>query len=236
VPKTRIVKSDEQCTSCGNTLEADLTDDLLNKISALNLPLMNFCKDNDIYYFGIIRMGDHIELSEKLKYGTLHKINIIEKYKESINQEQALNLIEDASELHECFSNRKTILIDAIKAHFNGLYTLAIPTFFAQIEGLLREYGGLELKAKFKPTISKEKWNQYWAFHMTDNAEYFNGFIDKLYRGGQNEDSFNRNPVLHGMNVNYHSEERSLMLMLTILEIRMFIWHEQKLPELFNSI
>ena len=71
---------------------------------------------------------------------------------------------------------------------------------------------------------------------MTDNAEYFNGFIDKLYRGGQNEYSFNRNPVLHGMNVNYHSEEWSLILMLTILEIRMFIWHEQKLPELFNSI
>ena len=235
-PKARVIKSDEQCTSCGNHLEVDLTDDLLNKLSALDLPIKNFCKDNDIYYFGMIRLEDHIELLDKLKNGELNKIDIVEKYKSSINQDQALGLIDDACELHECFENRKKILVDAIQANFSCIYNLSIPTFFSQIEGLLREYGGLELKAKFKPTISKEKWNQYHAFHMTDNAEYFNGFIDKLYRGGQSEDSFNRNPVLHGMNVNYHSEERSLILMLTILEIRMFIWHEQKLPELFTNI
>lgn len=235
-PKKRIVKSDQKCTSCDSHLEQDFTDDILNKVSGLSLPIKNFCKDNDLYYFEIIRLGEHIKLSEKLQKGELNKADIVNEYKKSINKDQALGLIDDACDLHECFENRKRILVDAIKAHYSGLYTLSIPVFFSQIEGLLREYGGLELKAKFKPTIPKDKWNQYFAFNMTDNAEYFNGFIDKLYRGGQSEEAFNRNPVLHGVNVDYYSEEWSLLLLLTILEIRMFIWHEQKLPQLFNSI
>lgn len=233
IPRTRLVNTHQKCSHCEAPLHADLTEDWFNKFVSHDIPLKNFCKDNKFYYFGIMKLKEHLEVIEKLNQGTLSKSDIIEAYKVSMSEDQAIALIADGCNLHQCFEKRRKIICDAVHAHFAGLYTLSIPTFFAQIEGLLRDYGGLQLKDKFKSTIPKESWNQRLLFHVTDNAEYFNGFIELLFEGGQHDDKFNRNPILHGMNIDYHSEEWSLLLLLTILEIRLFIWYEKHTKEQF---
>jgi hypothetical protein len=225
--KERIVEVAKCCDSCGNHLQVNLSDDMMNKIASSELPLKIFCKDNDFYLFGLITVGEVMEFQEKLDSGTLTKADFINAYKERINKEVVSALIEDACQLHTAFSSRKKVLDDACDAHFNGKYTLSVPVLFSQIEGILRDIGELALKATFKSTIKKDIWDRRLLFGLTDSAGFFNSFITKLYEGQQDNASFNRNPVLHGMSVNHDSEEWSLILILTLLEIRFFIWFEK---------
>lgn len=48
-----------------------------------------------------------------------------------------------------------------------------------------------------------------------------------LVRWEKDSNDFNRNAVLHGANVEYGNEENSLVLILTLLEIRTFLWFEK---------
>ncbi len=233
--RNRKVQTNIHCESCGNLLEADLSDDMMNKLASSELPLKNFCKDNNFYFFGLIRLNKVNEFHEKLTSGILNKNDFIDAYKNIVDKTSVISWIEDACTLHSAFSKRRQIIIDACEAHFSGKYTLSVPVLFSQIEGILRDIGGLELKDNFKPTIPKEIWNERFLFSLTDSAEYFNAFITKMYEGQQNENAFNRNPILHGMNVSYDSEEWSLILVLTILEIRTFLWFEKNTHSLIKK-
>lgn len=232
--KRRTVKSNEQCADCGTHLEADLSEDFMNIVASLEIPLKNFCKDNEFYWFGhAIVVSEMIEFGKKLRAGELTKQSIIQAYTNRLTRETAVAWVEDSVSLHKAFGSRIDILRDAIGAHFDSKYTLSVPVLFAQIEGLLREIGGLALEDKFRPTVSTEIWNSRYLFGMSDNAKYFNAFITKLFEGQKDAHSFNRNPVLHGMNVNYDSEEWSLILVLTVLEIRQFLWFEKYTEDVF---
>lgn len=96
--------------------------------------------------------------------------------------------LELAVEELEIFQKRKTILKDALSAHFEGKYTLSIPVFFAQLEGILRDYGNVPDKEVIKPTIPIDGWIERMAFSTDDQAKYFNSFITNLFKG--NTDSF----------------------------------------------
>lgn len=232
--KRRTVKTNEKCADCGTHLEADLSGDFMNVLASLEIPLKNFCKDNEFYLFGnSIVMSEVIEFNNKLRAGELTKSSIIQAYTNRLTRETAIGFVEDSVSLHNAFGSRINILRDAINAHFDRKYTLSVPVLFAQIEGLIRETGGLELRDKFRPTVSTEIWNGRYLFGMSDNAQYFNAFITKLFEGQKDDQTFNRNPVLHGMNVTYDSEEWSLILVLTVLEIRQFIWFEKNTENVF---
>lgn len=232
--KRRTVKTNEKCADCGTYLEADLSNYFMNVFASMEIPLKNFCKDNDFYLFGnAITVGEIIKFNETLRVGGLARSSIIEAYTNSLTREAAIGLVEDSVSLHKAFGSRVNILRDAINAHFDRKYTLSVPVLFAQIEGLIRETGGLELKDKFRPTVSSEIWNSRYLFGMSDSAQYFNAFITKLFEGQKDDQTFNRNPVLHGMNVTYDSEEWSLILVLTVLEIRQFLWVEKNTENVF---
>lgn len=63
---------------------------------------------------------------------------------------------------------------------------------------------------------------------VSDSMRYFNAFLNSLFKGRQPQDSFNRNPILHGANVNYAIRQGSLTLLLVLLEIGDILWHEKK--------
>ncbi|MFH2135374.1 MAG: SEC-C domain-containing protein [Pseudomonadota bacterium] len=234
--KRRTVKTDEKCADCGTHLEVDLSEDFMNVFASMEIPLKNFCKDNEFYLFGnAIVMGKIIEFNNKLRAGELTKSSIIQAYTNRLTREAAIGLVEDSVSLHKAFGARINILRDAINAHFDRKYTLSVPVLFAQIEGLIREIGGLELRDNFRPNVSTEIWNSRYLFGMSDSAQYFNAFITKLFEGKKDDQAFNRNPVLHGMNVTYDSEEWSLILVLTILEIRQFLWFERNTENVFSK-
>ncbi|SPY35875.1 Uncharacterised protein [Porphyromonas cangingivalis] len=229
--KPRMVKTDKHC-SCGGELSIDLTNDWLNYYASSRFPMLNFCKDNDIYLFGLcVTVEEMEEWEEKLKTLTLTKEDILNTYKKNFKKDAILGLLDTAIEEMSIFKKRKDILKDAFEAHFDKKYTLTVPTLFAQLEGLLREVGGLKNKDNIKPTITLDNWDENFAFSIKDNAQYFNGFISKLFEGSKDGDSLNRNPILHGFDIQYYSEENSMLIMLSILEIRMFDWWEKHLPK-----
>lgn len=234
--KPRKVVSAVKCGDCGSRLEGDIGGDFLNVLASAELPLKNFCKDNDFYFFStIVTMGAAQNWRELLQQGKLTKQAIIDFYKSKLTQDISLTWIDDAAELHPAFSSRKRFLVDAVKTHFDGKYTLSVPVLFAHIEGLVRDIGGLDLRAKFKPTVPTDIWNNRFLFGVGDSVEYFNAFVSRLFEGGKEDVAFNRNPVLHGMNVSYDSEEWSILLVLVVLELRLFIWFEKNTNDQFNS-
>lgn len=218
--------------SSGQKLSVNMTDDMLNWVAQAELPLKHFCKDNDFYFFGLaITVGECEKLDQKLKNRTLTKQEFIETYKLNCTEDRTVKLLDSCCEELEIFSKRKQILLDAFEAHFEGKYTLSIPTLFAQLEGLLREVGNLKNKDSIKPTIPTDIWEKKLLFGTKDDSENFNNFIHKLFEGSGDPNKFNRNPILHGFKIDYYSEEHSLLVLLAILEIRLFKWWENNIED-----
>lgn len=234
-PRTRIIKSNVPCNHCGGQTEANLTDNILNLFSAQFIKIHNYFKDQELYFFqSCISLSDVIELEKRLIDKTLTKEFVVELYQSKLTKGVALRLLNDATQLHPAFKNRLYIISDAICAHFQQKYTLSVPVMLVQIEGILREYGELRQSETFKSTIPTEVWNARLMFSLTDNAQYFNSFISRLFEGQQVSSNFNRNTILHGLNVDYASPERSTMLILTLLEIINFIWYDTHTPVLIR--
>lgn len=66
---------------------------------------------------------------------------------------------------------------------------------------------------------------------MQARAWSFRAFLTDLYKGSQAIGSFNRNPVLHGADVEYARKHWSLMLLMTLYEIRLFMFFRAQ-PEI----
>lgn len=118
------------------------------------------------------------------------------------------------------FKPRIAIIQDAINAHVAGKYSLSIPVFLAQIEGVLWDYAeeqgiaaGTEITTragkKFEATSAKSLVKDTRLNDLM--SEYVaNYFLDKVYT----EDF--RHGILHGRNVDYNKEENSMKLLLFI--------------------
>lgn len=219
----------------GALVYVDYTNDWLNRVAAMSIPMMNFCKDNDIYFFGMfIFMGEYEDLNEKLKKGTLKIEDIMDLYNKKFTKEVAFGLLESAVTEQEMFRKREKFLKDALEAHFEGKYTLSVPVFFAQLEGLLRDNGNIANRDSVKATIPTENWDERMAFHERDKAKYFNGFITRLFEGGKDSSEFNRNPVMHGFGLDYPTKEYSMILYMSILELRNFLWMDNAINKLIS--
>jgi|GEM_PF-2115158 len=235
--RPRQIPINAKCDCCGNDLTIDFTKDILNIHSSAQLPLKNFCKDNDLYFFGLaVTVGQALELHEKLKLGQLTKKDILDTFKSNFKGEHILNLLNAIYDEMELFKKRKEILSDGFEAHFSSKYTLSIPTLFPQLEGLLRETGGLKNSESIRPTIPVDIWEERLLFSLKDDAQNYNGFIHKLFEGSKDADTFNRNPILHGFKLDYYSEEHSMLVMLSILEIRLFNWWLKRAPKFADRV
>ncbi|MBS1683982.1 MAG: SEC-C domain-containing protein [Bacteroidetes bacterium] len=211
----------------GLNLFVDMTNDMMNMHASVERPLKNFCKDNELYYFGTaLTLGDCEVLDGKLRAGTLTKDDVLADFRKNATKELMTRVLEMSMDELPMFKKREAALRDAFEAHFDGKYTLSIPTLFLLLEGILRENGNLRPKDKFRPTIPIDIWNNSLQFSVEDSAKDYNGFITRLFEGGGDPNSFNRNPILHGTNTNYHNENHSLLLILSIIEVRSFKFSE----------
>lgn len=225
--RPRLVRRERGARTLAGAEPVDLTNDVMNFASGMDRALQHFCKDNDLYLFGsTITVAQILAFTEELKAGHLTRETLIQAYHRSTKEDHVLAWIEDACVNFPSFGPRRTILNDAVRAHYQRRYTLSVPVLFAQIEGMLREIGGLASEDDLKPTIKRD-WDSRTLFAMTDGAAMFNAFLHKLYKGRPANGDLNRNSVLHGTNVGYDTLENSLILILTILEIRTFLWFEK---------
>jgi protein translocase subunit secA len=232
--RERKIECPINCKYCDNKFTIDMTGNIMNIFATQDRLLKEYCKDNNFYFFEALNLADSLKLLKKLCDGNISKESFFDIYK-TITKKEMLRLFSLAFNNSSIFKKREQILLDIIDSHYQKKYTLSIPVLFTQLEGVLREYGGLKPKDNMKPTIPTKIWDTKLAFSVKDSAEYFNGFIASLFEGSKNENEFNRNPILHGLNVSYYSEEHSLILLLAILEIYYFISHENNLPEIIKT-
>mgnify|MGYP004688748551 CR=1 FL=1 len=234
--KERIVPINYVCPKCGDGLSVNLTNDWMNRVAAIYTPLKNFCKDNGLYFFGMhSRLGEVESLCEKLKNGTLNINDIMDVYKKNFVKDAILKLLESCIQESDIFKKREKFLKDALYAHFDGKYTLSVPVLFAQLEGILRDIGHIENKDSVRSTIHKMNWNERMAFSIQDDSEYYNSFITRLFEGGKAPSEFNRNPILHGFGLDYPTEENSMILFMSILELRNFLWFDKNIDNLLKK-
>ncbi|MCD6241329.1 hypothetical protein J7K27_07425 [Candidatus Bathyarchaeota archaeon] len=119
----------------------------------------------------------------------------------------------------DTFKPRVTIIREAIEAHIEGKYSLSIPVFLAQIEGILWDYAermGLVNEAKtirsnkkikivsIKPLIRDTSLRDKVSELITDY------FLKEIYT-----ENF-RHGILHGRITDYNKEENSMKLLLFI--------------------
>ncbi len=123
---------------------------------------------------------------------------------------------------HPVFAKHERALIDALEAHVNGKYTLTIPTLLAHIEGIGREI--IEGKDEgTKQTIEKAVTKIDPRFVRSISRDVLLTYITtmayeqtKKLNGRSLEDILQRHAILHGMIVNYNTEENSLRAFLLL--------------------
>lgn len=189
-----------------------------------------FCKDNGFYFFKNMSFANFFEISERFSNDVITKEDFYVCYRKHTTNEYVLRMLKTAVKQSNAFKKREVILHSAVKAHFDGVYELSIPAFFIIIEGVLRDIGNLESKQTFKPTMTSEGLEEKVLYSESDSVIYFNAFVSNLFSGSQEENVFNRNTVLHGVNNICFNEDNSLTLLLTILEIQNYIFHDKSWP------
>lgn len=209
-------------------VQVNATNDWLNLLASQELPLKHFCADNSLYLFGYHTVGQEEELRDLLRQNQLTREHVLATFRTACRQEPILAMLTTACTESPYFSARQTVLTDAFEAHFAGKYTLSIPVLFTQLEGLLRDVGQLKHSDSVRGTIPNNIWAERLLQPIEDSARFFNAFIQKLFEGSKGPTAdLNRNPVLHGFRVDYASHDDSMLLVLSILEIRLFLYWER---------
>ena len=121
-------------------------------------------------------------------------------------------------ELLEAYPQRKRPLHDAFEAHREGKYSLSVPVFLTQADGIFLEKS-VEKKSLFIAKERKEAVEKYASQFSGFNADFLQPLkiLLPLWKSErQRESSFktftalNRHQVLHGESVEYDTEENSL--------------------------
>ena len=226
----RIIRlwSDEKCNCCGESLYKDFDNsDIITLFTNSQVRMFNYFKEYNLYLFSTITIGYLSNLEKKeIENGCLIKSDLMEIYKQYLTRETTDFHLKYCLE-NELYDKREEILLDIISAHFDKKYTLSIPASFTIIEGIGREICNLEPRASFNLNIDVQIFLRKELLNVAESATYFNLFVNNLFSGKGNVSQFNRNPVLHGLNLSYFSEEHSLILILCIFEFRQFLmWRE----------
>jgi len=154
----------------------------------------------------------------------MHKMGKDNKIKQLLLQaskdKEYLGKFNEEMNASSLFKPRIAIIQDAINAHKAGKYSLSIPVFLAQIEGVLWDYAekqsiaaGTEITEKSgkkikvtsaKPLVKDTRLRDL----ISENVATY--FLERVYTKDF------RHSVLHGRNVDYNKEENSMKLLLFI--------------------
>ncbi len=122
-------------------------------------------------------------------------------------------------ELSEAYPRRSQIFHDAFEAHKSGRYTLSVPVFLTQADGVWRDQFGRNFFERNKRKSTLQDCNndlqlQYIATMLTLLEPREEGMNNPLWANEAERDTsfgaLNRHQVLHGESVDYATEENSL--------------------------
>lgn len=198
---------------------------------------LGFPPHNSIPIHNVTRIVDIYD-----NYGIDYTKRVITRYMTSVvyREEELRNLLSTWQKA-SWLKRRIKVLKSGVEGHVNGYYDLAVPTFLAQIEGILVE-GILafdEMAASEKIGYGKQK--SFLAQVILDNTSSFSfdEEIEKIYttiiladfeRGKEIHSELSRHAILHGEDVEYGTELNSLKAIL------IFDYIFSKLDELYKDI
>ncbi|MEY7999668.1 hypothetical protein AB8U03_05515 [Clostridium sp. Mt-5] len=205
----------------------DLKEKLPKRIKNVNIELLKF----SWYTFGEFSIPDINDLYYVIE--EYKKSNNINDYKNNVNRIMN-DFIDNESDYiiqktFQLFPTHKNIINDAYDAHKKELYTLSIPIFLIQADGICNEILGVSLYSKIhnKPK-TKDKIKGFLEKNdidpETDNIEYLLIYhplellsslaintedIDEKYNNNEIYSRFNRHGIIHGNDITYGNRTNS---------------------------
>lgn len=132
------------------------------------------------------------------------------------------------------FQPRHHLFLEALWAHRQGRWYLSIPLLLTQIEGILQDFGaqtGLPNRTPVKK-IARELHLETRDFtrilSATWQAQLDEIFGSGYYKTEHKQQGLRRNAILHGLELRYASEVRSLQLFLQLDTIHWLITEKAK--------
>lgn len=177
-------------------------------------------------WFECLPMPYAMELKKKLKENG--KEAVWEEFIQDFRNEETINVIIKGIEKNKLVSIRKHILLKALEHHKNKDYISSIPLLLAQIEGILWDYGisKNKIKNEFNSRVllnedgsimlnRENKPIKAKIQHLLTLLFEGNSKFKEQLQGNVYTKDF-RHPILHGRNVNYANEQRSVLLLLLL--------------------
>ena len=129
--------------------------------------------------------------------------------------QQRIDSIE--SELSEAYPHRRRILRDAFEAHKAGKYTLSVPVFFSQADGIWMDQFGRHFFWKGRKSTLQDCLKNVQLHNVVTMLNVLaprktnnNPLWASEKERDSSFDALNRHQVLHGETVDYDEEENSL--------------------------
>jgi|GEM_PF-1510696 len=213
--------------SFSNITSSNAVKKLPKKIKEINTELLKF----GWYTFGEFSIEGINQLYKVInEYKNDKDVN---RYKRNVNK--IMNeFIENESEelikkILKTFPNRYRIIRDAFNAHKRKLYTLSIPVFLTQLDGICKEMLGVSLysKTKNKPKTKNELENilkennikieedsfiysmLYYPLEILSCLVIDTDEIDRKYNRNEIYSKFNRHAIIHGTDIRYNNRTNS---------------------------
>lgn len=147
----------------------------------------------------------------------------IEIYHDYFNSSENIeDLLNIWSEI-KFYNDRLPILRDALIAHKDGKYTLSIPVFLAQIEGILCEIFEVKNHGEAKGKLNKIKFEEDNQESLLATPQFIADIlINQIFQSSKNytfEKNYpNRHPILHGKDKYYYEDKYASLRCILILD------------------
>lgn len=168
--------------------------------------------------FGELTLPEIYELFED------HEKPALEVYRDYFSKKENIEALLGSWQQDRFYEDRIPILRDALDAHLDGKYTLSIPAFLAQIEGILCEMFNVKDHAKVKGKLSRVQFNTKEEDRLFASAELVARIItDQVFHSSAPEDRQadypNRHRILHGLDPFYYRDKNASLRCILLLDL-----------------
>lgn len=161
------------------------------------------------YFIDDIALSDFLILKE----GTKEEID-------KVMSEYAISIIDEVVKgVQNNYEERYHIIQDAIEAHNKDLFSLSIPIFLIQADGICDEMLNVSLYSKYKGVPKTKEAKKSVFQEIDENSLEYILYMRPLdiitsmsmkYEEGAQKNYLNRHGIIHGIDTNYNSKINSM--------------------------
>jgi hypothetical protein len=178
-------------------------------------------------------------LITRFRKGEIERAAVVRELIQHYGPEQLRQMLQEWM-LHPWLARRGEILRTVIELHIEGRYEASIPTLLPQIEGVVVDRAGItgwskksKVVAATRKLLGVEDAEPGASGYNVRIAEWVeNEFFHKFVVGSEiKPEVLSRNAILHGYDVEYASEEKSLRCILVFDRLQMVLAEHERQSE-----